>query len=271
MKDNIDLHLLDKRIKILKNLTVFFAVLTPLPLLGIGLEFPYSYCFVALSVLFLIATVTFAVLMHKTEKLIKRTVAYLKDARDNIVAANNALSAYLADTYNNINFKELGDSGYVNFARENLIFSSEGKFTIEKDFNGVEGTHLALQIRGTKIVSKPTDYDDVLDYETYLFTLNVGYFENCPFTEENDSGLILPQEDIIGKSIRFSSNGGYVCNLDSVETDDVERGELLISEMTEESMIISFKCLVECGAADVLYGKIKLIRDPQNSDEIYVL
>ena len=267
MKDNIDLRLLEKRIKLFKNLTVLFAILTPLPLLGVGLKFPYSFCFTALCGLLLTTTVTFAVLMHKTEKQIKRTVVYLKDARDHIIAANNALAGYLNDAYDNINCKECSALGYVNFARENLIFSAEGKFTIEKNFNGVKGAHLALQIRGTKIVSKPTDYDDVLDYETYLFTLNIGYSEDCPFTEENDIGLILPKEDLIGKSIPFSSNGGYVCNLDSVETDGVDSGELVISEMTEESMIIGFKCLVEYGAADVLYGKIQLIRDSQNSDK----
>ena len=270
MKDNIDLRLLEKRIKLLHNLTVLFAILTPLPLLGVGMKYPYSYCFVAVSGVLLIVTVTFAVLMHKTEKLIKRTVAYLEDARDNIVAANNALAGYLTATYANINCKECGDLGYVNFARENLIFSAEGKFSIEKDFNGVKGAHLALQICGTQIVSEPPDYDDVLDYETYLFTLNIGYFEDCPFTEQNDLGLILPKEDLIGKSIQFSSNGGYVCNLDSVETDDVDRGELVISEMNEESMLISFKCLVGYGAADVLYGKIKLSRDLQYYDKIIV-
>jgi len=270
MKDNIDLRLLEKRIKLFKNLTVLFAILTPLPLLGVGVKDPYSYCFMALCGLFFIAAVTFAVLMHKKEKLIESTAIYLKNARDNIIAANDALAEYLNSTYENINCQKCGDLGHVNFARENLVFSSEGKFAIEKDFNGVKGTHLALQIRGTEIVSKPTDYDDILDYETYLFTLNIGYFEDCPFTEENDSGLILPKEDLIGKSIGFSSESGYVCNLDSVETDDADRGELVISEMTEESMTISFKCLVECGAADVLYGKVKLIRDLQDSHKTVV-
>ena len=41
MKDNIDLRLLEKRIKLFKNLTVLFAILTPLPLLGVGLKYPY--------------------------------------------------------------------------------------------------------------------------------------------------------------------------------------------------------------------------------------
>ena len=95
MKDNIDLRLLEKRIKLFKNLTVFFAILTPLSLLGVGLKYPYSYCFVALCGLLLIAAVTFAVLMYKTEKQIERTAKYLKNARDNIVAANNTLIGFL--------------------------------------------------------------------------------------------------------------------------------------------------------------------------------
>ena len=132
--NNIDLRLLEKRIKLLKNLTILFTVLTPLPLLGVGLKYPYSYCFVALCGLFFVAAITFAFLMHKTEKQIKRTVVYLKDARDHIIAANNALAGYLNDAYDNINCKECSALGYVNFARENLIFSAEGKFTIEKNF-----------------------------------------------------------------------------------------------------------------------------------------
>ena len=75
MKDNIDLRLLEKRIKIFKNLTVLFTILTPLPLLGVGLKCPYSYCFVALCSLFFVVAITFAVLMRKTDKQIKRTVA----------------------------------------------------------------------------------------------------------------------------------------------------------------------------------------------------
>ena len=43
MEKNTDLRILEKRIKTFKFLTILFSILTPLPLLGIGLKFPYSY------------------------------------------------------------------------------------------------------------------------------------------------------------------------------------------------------------------------------------
>ncbi len=122
MKDNIDLRLLEKRIKLFKKLTVLFAILTPLPLLGVGLKYPYSYCFVALCGLLLIAAVTFAVLMHKTEKQIERTAKYLKNARDNIVAANNTLIGFLNGAYAALDYKKSGELGFVNFTREGIKF-----------------------------------------------------------------------------------------------------------------------------------------------------
>ncbi|MDE6558197.1 MAG: hypothetical protein K2K39_03715, partial [Clostridia bacterium] len=185
--------------------------------------------------------------MHVTENKIKKTLDYLRNYRDNLVLANNAVSGYLTAAYANLNCKECGDLGYVYFARENIVFSAEGVFFEHKDFKGVKGTHLALQIRGTKMVSAPENYDDVLDYESNLFTLNIGYFEDSPLTEENDSGLILPEGDLTDRTVNFSSNGGYVCNLDTAETDDIDRGELVILESTEDSLLIGFKCMVEYG------------------------
>ena len=267
MKDNIDLRLLEKRIKIFKNLTVLFTILTPLTLLGVGLKYPYLYCFVALCCLFFAAAVTFAVLMHKTEKQIKRTAAYLKDARDNIVAANNTLIGFLNGAYAVLDCKMSGELGFVNFTREGIKFSAEGKFAAQNDFKGIKGNHLALQIYGTKMISAPEEYDDVLDYESNLFKLNIGYFDDVPFAEENDSGLILPEEDLTDKGIFFASNNGYCCGLETAESDDIDYGEFVILEQTEDSLTISFKCIVKCGAADVIYGKVKLIRDLQDFDE----
>ena len=267
MKDNIDLRLLEKRIKLFKNLTVFFAILTPLSLLGVGLKYPYSYYFVALCGLLLIVTITFAVLMHKTEKQIKRTAAFLKDARDNIVAANNTLIGFLNGAYAALNYKMSGELGFVNFTREGIKFSAEGKFATQKDFKGIKGNHLSLQIYGTKMISTPEEYNDVLDYESNLFKLNIGYFDDVPFAEENNSGLILPEENLTDKRIFFASNNGYCCNLDTAESDEIDYGEFIILEHTEYSLTISFKCMVKYGAADVLYGKVKLIRDSQDSDE----
>lgn len=263
MQDNTDLRILEKRAKLFKCLVILFSILTPFPLLGVGLKYPYSYFFIALCGVFLTAAITCAVFMHITDNKIKKTLDYLRDYRDNLVLANNAISGYLTAAYANLNCKECGDLGYVYFARENLAFSAEGVFVVQKDFKGVKGNHLAVQIRGTQLVSAPENYDDVLDYESNLFTLNIGYFEDCPLTEENDTGLILPEGDFTDKAIGFSSSGGYVCSLDTAETDDIDRGELVILESTEDSLLIGFKCMVEFGAADVIYGRVKLAREPQ--------
>lgn len=268
MKDNIDLRILEKRIKLFKSLTVLFTVLSPLSLLGIGLKYPYSYCFVALCVLLFAAAVTFAVFMHKTQNQIKRTVAYLQNARDNIVATNNVLTGFLNGAYSALDYKKCGELGFVNFTREGITFAAEGKFVIQKDFKRIKGNHLALQICGTKMVSTPEEYDDVLDYESNLFKINIGYFDDCPLAEENDSGLIIPEEDLTGKEIFFASNKSYFCYMETAEEDDIDYGEFVISEHTEDSLTISFKCMVKCGAADVVYGKVKLIRDSQDSDEM---
>ena len=263
MKDNIDLRLLEKRIKIYKNLTIIFTMLSPLALLGVGLKYPYSYCFVALCGLFFIVAITFAILMHHTQKQITKTVAYLKDTRDHIVASNHILTGFLNGAYAALDFKQCGELGFVNFTREGIKFSAEGKFAIQKDFKGIKGNHLALQICGTKLVSTPEEYDDVLDYESNLFKINIGYFEDCPFTEENDSGLILLEDDLTGKEIFFASNNGYCCDLDTAESDDIDYGVFAILEHTEDSLTISFKCKVKCGVVDVIYGKVKLICDTQ--------
>ena len=41
------------------------------------------------------------------------------------------------------------------------------------------------------------------------------YFDDVPFAEENDSGLILPEEDLTDKGIFFVSNNGYFCIVQS--------------------------------------------------------
>ncbi|MDE6411485.1 MAG: hypothetical protein K2L02_02995 [Clostridia bacterium] len=265
MEENTDLRLLTKRLKIFKCLTIVFCILAPLSLLGVGLKFPYSYIFVTLCGLLFIAAVTFAVLMRKTMVKIEKTVTYLRAYRDHLVANNNAILGYLSATYVNVNCKECGELNQVTFVRENLVFSAEGKFCIKKDFKGIEGNCLAFQIRGTKMISSPENYDDVLDHESNLFTLNVGYFEDRPFTdEENDTGLTLPEGHFTDFIIPFSSNNGYVCNLDTEESDEIDRGELFISEMTEDSLTVSFKCMVGYGAAEVICGKVKLTRDSED-------
>ena len=90
--------------------------------------------------------------------------------------------------------------------------------------------------------------------------MNIGYFEDSPLTEENKTGLILPETDFINRQIKFSSGKGYVCDLDTAESDEIDFGELEILEYTEDSLTIFFKCLVIEWVSDVVYGKVKLTR-----------
>lgn len=267
MEKNTDLRILEKRIKTFKFLTILFSILTPLPLLGIGLKFPYSIFFVALSIIFFIAALTFTFLCRYYVVRLGKNVDYLKDIRDKVVASNRDYNKYLTELFSNIIIKDCGDNeefkdfDQVAFMNEGIVFSAQGTFTIKKDFKGVKGNHLAMQICGTQLISVPENYDDVLDYENNLFKLNIGYFEDCPLTEENEMGLLLPESDFIQKTISFSSGNGYLCDLDTAENDEIDCGELVISEYTENSLTILFKCIVKFGVADVVCGSVKLTRE----------
>lgn len=258
MKKITDLLILAKRIKAFKFLTILFAILTPLPLLGIRLKFPYSYIFVALSILFFIAAMVFSFLCRYYMKKAEKSVANLNAVRNKVVGANNVFNTYLSVLYADVNIDDCKELNQVTFANEGIAFSAQGRFTVKKDFNGVKGAHLALQISGTELISAPEDYTDVFDYENNLFKLNIGYFEDSPLTEENKTGIILPESSFINKKIKFSSNKGYVCDLDTAESDEIDFGELEILEYTENSLTIFFKCLVIEWVSDVVYGKVKL-------------
>ncbi len=260
MEKITDLPKLVKRLKTFKFLTILFAVLAPLSLLGVGLKYPYLYIFVALCILFFITALVFSFLYRYYVKKGEKSIADLKDIRDKVVGTNNAFSTYLSVLYTSLKQEESKDLNHVAFANEDIVFSAQGTFTVKKDFKGVKGTHLALQICGTELISAPEDYDDVLDYKSNLFKLNIGYFEDSPLTEENKTGLILPETDFINRQINFSSGKGYVCDLDTAESDEIDFGELEILEYTEDSLTIFFKCLVIEWVSDVVYGKVKLTR-----------
>lgn len=266
MEENTDLRILEKRLKTFKSLTVLFGVLTPLPLLGVGLKHPYQYIFVALCVLFFITALVSSFLCRSYTKKAETTVNFLKGVRDKTVAANDFMNTYLSILYTNVNADECKELNQVAFANEEIVFSAQGKFAIKKDFNGVKGNHLALQVCGTELISAPEGYDDVLDYESNLFKLNIGYFEDSPFTEEIRKCLTLPEEDFINKKLTFSAAKGYSCDLDTAESDEIDFGELTVLEYTQDSLTIFFKCLVLEWVSDVVFGKVKLSLDAQVSE-----
>ena len=159
--------------------------------------------------------------------------------------------------------KDFGEVGFVNFVKNGLKFSAEGKFACIKDFNGKEGYHFAFLIRGTKLVYKPEDYDDVVNYEDVLFTIELAYFDGEKLSDpENDNGIVLDNiSNLKGKTVKIGQNKGYVAHIATVEWDDIDRGEITFEEWNEREHIISFKILSTYGVSDVVFGKVVLSKD----------
>lgn len=170
--------------------------------------------------------------------------------------------------YKAIKFEDLCEEGFVKFTNEDLTFAATGKYYIEKNFNGKKGYHLAIEISGTELVKTPDDYSDVLDYESNLFKINIGYFDGIALsTPENDNGVILAEDDRLqGVTIYLEQNSGYIFSIDTVESDDVDYGQIKVLEWNSERHIIAFKCIVADGVADVICGKIDLQYDAEAQD-----
>lgn len=109
----------------------------------------------------------------------------------------------LKNAYDSLKLKDSAELGTVKFVRENIVFSATGKYVLAKDFNGQSGYHLAVEIRGTKLLSAPADYDDTLDYASNLFRINLGYFDGVALsTPENDNGMVFKTDALQGKKNR---------------------------------------------------------------------
>ena len=157
----------------------------------------------------------------------------------------------------------MAEVGYVTFIDAGIKFAAEGKFACVKDFNGRPGYHFAFQIKGTKLVYKPEDYDDVTDYENTLFTIELAYFDDEKlYCEYNDNGIVLDDiSNLKGKTVEIAQNKGYVAHIASAEWDNISRGEITFEEWNEEKHIISFTLLVAYGVCDVIVGKVELLPD----------
>ena len=157
----------------------------------------------------------------------------------------------------------MAEVGYVTFLVDGIKFAAEGKFACVKDFNGIKGYHFAFRIEGNKLVSKPDDYDDVLDYESLLFTIEIGYFDGVKLSEpENDNGIVLNDiSNLEGKTINIEPNKGYCAHISTVEWDDIDKGEITFEEWNEEKHVISFLLLASNGVSEVIVGKVELLPD----------
>ena len=159
--------------------------------------------------------------------------------------------------------KDFGEVGYVSFIREGIKFSANGKFACVKDFNGISGYHFAFYIEGTELVSTPENYEDILDYKSNLFIIEIGYFEHEKLTQpENDNGVVIKNiSDLKGKKIQLAPNSGYTAFIETVEWDDFDCAEIIFDEWNEKEHILSFKILASSGVNDVIVGKVILLPD----------
>ena len=179
------------------------------------------------------------------------------------VPTTNLLDYTLATIYEDV--KDFGEVGYVSFVKAKLKFSANGKFACVKDFNGKKGYHLAFHVSGTKLVSKPEDYDDVVDYESTLFTVELAYFDGIRLSEpENDNGIVV--KDIYrlqGKTIKIEQNHGYNAAISTAECDEIDCGEITFEQWDDNAHVISFKLLALYGVNDVIVGKVNLLEDSE--------
>lgn len=173
----------------------------------------------------------------------------------------------LLKKYAAIGKDEYNDIGFVSFVNEKITFSAEAKFGYIKDFNNIPGYHLAFTISGTELVSMPEDYDDSMDYEDNLFTVDLGYFDEVLLsTPENDNGIIVDDiENLEGQKIDIQQFKGYVASIKTVESDDIDIGEIRFVKWTKNRKVIKFKLLVGIGLGDIVVGTVELKEDKEAS------
>ena len=87
------------------------------------------------------------------------------------IAANDKR---LMDKYQSIKEEDYNEVGFVSFVEEGIKFSAKAKYGCVKNFNDKQGYHLAFNVQGKKLVDKPADYEDVADFESVLFNIELG-------------------------------------------------------------------------------------------------
>ena len=179
------------------------------------------------------------------------------------VPTSNLMDYTLAKIYEDVS--DFGEEGYVSFIKTKLKFTANGKFACEKDFNGKKGYHLAFQINGIDLVDKPEDYDDVIDYESNLFTVELAYFDGIKLSDpENDNGIIVKDiSHLQGKTIEIKQNSGYMATINTAECDEIDCGEIKFEQWDDNAHVISFKLLALSGINDVIVGKVNLLEDTE--------
>ena len=202
-----------------------------------------------------ILTVIFARLCKKHKKHDKRAPT-----------TEEALTAEeLKQRYDSI--QDYGECGFIHhWGAKDTPYATSGKYKLIKDYNGITGYHLALEIRGNVFLTLHIDNKQVSGATpSWLFRLNIGYHDDVALsTNENDNGIILDTDDLQGKTIPFKADDGYMCDVELDECDDIDYGTIEVIKWNEVDHIIAFKCVVESGVNAVFYGTVNLLPDTQD-------
>lgn len=175
----------------------------------------------------------------------------------------------IAEKYDEIGDDNLCEVGFVKFLKEGVEFSAEGKYGCVENFNGQKGFHFGFRIEGTKLVSKPESYEDVMDLEDMLFNIEIGYFEEVLLSDpENDNGVVLNDiSNLEGQKIEISKDNGYIAIVNTTDIDEIDYGEIEFVEWNDKSKIIRFKLIVRSGLNDIVVGTVSLTEDEGFDDE----
>ena len=199
---------------------------------------------------------------HKVEEKINELLSKI-DRSGNVGgnSASRALDSFaVAKLYAQTQPDET--AGVAVFVKEGLKFSVCGKFAVEKDYNGKAGYHLAFRIESNGLTFAPEGYEDVCDYGSTGFQIEVGYFDDCPFGDENESGVIVEDlSALAGTTLKLHENGGYTLACNTAESDGISCGQIQILKWEEDRCIVSFKFAVPCGLNDVVAGTAELVKD----------
>lgn len=195
-------------------------------------------------------------------------ISYVKKLKKSTANANtiSQRDKKFLNQFYSVNENEFNEMNQVSFVNEGIKFSAKGKYGYVKDFNGIQGYHLGFNIEGLKLIEKPKDYEDIVNYEGLLFNIDLGYFEGSLLSQpENDNGIIVEDiSNLEGKAIQIKENDGYIAGIQTAEEDQINIGEIKFIEWKENSKIIKFKLLVGYGLSDIVVGIVKLAEDKSN-------
>lgn len=260
------------KVRIYKTLLVIISAVSSIPLLlliaaiGGQADIVTILIYAAIFAPFLAAAIVFGVLFNKANNDYDPWESLLGIGGS---GDTDDISKKLRETYDGIGQADYGDPGFVTFVNEGLTFSAEGRYACKKDFKGIPGYHLAFRISGKALTSAPENYEDVIDYESVLFRIEIAYFEETPLTEdENENGIVVTDiNNLEGKKLSFRQGRGYMCSIDTAETDEIDFGEIEFVEWNDHSRAIAFKCLVNTGVCDVIAGKLELTPEDVEASE----